>query len=653
LLDPALEFAHDPGGALTVDAATGPQSPLRFIPVPPRMAIGYTSDAIWLRFSAALAPDRQWILEAAPATLDEVTLYSPQANGTYLAQEEGDQQPAQHRALPYRNFTFRLDASHGQMQTFYVRVRTATSMQPRLQIWQPGGLIQAASFESGLYGGYLGMALLIVGFNLIFWTWLRDRLYLVYAGYVVINGLSFALMAGYPQMLLPDLPGLLDMLQKVMVLLQIASIGLFFCWLFRFHLYLPALTSINRMLSMGMLALAFSTACGITSYPGRFAASLALGQIVCIESMAIWLVIRGHRQLAIYLVAFTAFLISGCALVARALGWVDNQPAIDYLPLVGSAVHMVLINIGLAQRARRAEDERRNADQVTLSMSLQNEREMEQRVIQRTLALEKANAALQKEVCEREELQAQLSAALAKEREAMVAQRQFVAMVSHEFRTPLAIIDATAQRVLLQHPTETDTLANPMGKIRRGVHRLTDLIDTFLGEERLPPQGLEVARQPVDLYQVALRCVQQHLPLSNGMIHLPIPTEAVIVLGDAALLALVLSNLIDNAVKYSPPGSPTTVTVGRDALRGWVDVLDYGEGIATADRERVFDKHVRLGKVSGVGGTGLGLHIARNAARRMQGDIELESDVGKGACFRLWVPLANPATLQPKALLVS
>ncbi|MBV8657455.1 MAG: hypothetical protein JO142_06495, partial [Burkholderiales bacterium] len=248
LLDPALEIARDPSGTLPVEAISAPKPAVPFVPAPQRLVLGHTTDAVWLRFTVALAADRQWILEVAPSTLDEITLYLPRANGRFEAIEEGNARAAQHRALPYHNFTFRLDPGQGQAQTYYVQIKSTISMHPRLQLWQPDGLIQAASFESGLYGGYLGMALLIIGFNLIFWTWLRDRLYLIYACYVLINGLTFALMAGYPQLLLPDLPTLFDLLQKVMVLLQIASIGLFFCWLFRFHLYLPALTSLNRML---------------------------------------------------------------------------------------------------------------------------------------------------------------------------------------------------------------------------------------------------------------------------------------------------------------------------------------------------------------------------------------------------------------------
>jgi signal transduction histidine kinase len=449
--------------------------------------------------------------------------------------------------------------------------------------------------------------------------------------------------------MMPDIPGLADHTQKAFALFQLSTLGFFFGWLFRFSLHLPRVNRLNNVVAWALFVYGLLVATGRVPYAGRVVVLVGICLLVAIESLAIWLVLRGRRELLLYLSAFTAFLLSGILLMVRALGWVGNHMIIDYLPLLTSSIHMVLINVGLAQRARRAEHARRTADQVTISTSLQNERDLERRVIERTHALERANAALLMEVAEREELQAQLRLALAKEREALAVQRQFVSMVSHEFRTPLAIIDATAQRIMLQHATEAATLSPPMQKIRRGVQRLTNLIDTFLGEERMPAQGEAVVSERLDLTVLARTCAEQHLPLSSGLIHCLPPDQPVLVEGDPGMLTLVLSNLVDNALKYSPPGHPVTLQIGHDDKRGWIDVIDYGVGIPPEEHEHVFGKHVRLGVVVGVGGTGLGLHIARNAARRMGGDIELESEAGKGSCFRLWLPLAGMPASSPAA----
>jgi len=643
----SLSMLRDVTGKMGVEAVASAAQSRNFTPVAPDMALGYTHDAIWLRFGfdSGTRPG-DWLLEVSPAVLDEVTLYSPRHNG-YAAQREGNLLPAGTRALPHHNFVFSLDGDGSGQQWYYLRVHTDSTMQIRLRPWRAGNLVQLASLQGNIYGAYFGMALLVIGFNLVFWIWLREPLHLTYSGYVLVNGISFAFMSGYAEPMVPDIPGLADHLQKGIALVQLSTLGFFFGWLFRFRRHLTRFNLLNNTVATGILGYGVLVSLGWAPYLGRATVFVGIVQLVAIESLAIWLLLRGRRELLLYLTAFTAFVLSAILLMMRALGWIGNYVLLDYLPLLTSAIHMVLINAGLAQRARLAEHARRTADQVTLSTSIQNERELEQRVIERTKALERANAALLMEVAEREELQGQLRLALAKEREALAVQRQFVAMVSHEFRTPLAIIDATAQRILLQHGADVATLSPPIQKIRRGVQRLTNLIDTFLGEERVPAQGEVVMRERLDLHVLAKTCVDQHLPLSSGLIHCPAPDEPVLVEGDAAMLTLVLSNLVDNALKYSPPGHPITLQIGHDDRRGWIDVIDYGVGIPPEEHEHVFGKHVRLGAVAGVGGTGLGLHIARNAARNMGGDIELESEVDKGSCFRLWLPRVTTVEKNP------
>jgi signal transduction histidine kinase len=636
---PALALLRDASGQLDIKEVAGAAYGSSFRATDPQLALGYTHDVIWLRFMVSANPsDAEPLLEVAPAVLDYATLYIDKGDGSFKVQRAGNMLAKSTRTLPYHHIVFSLATGTPGSHICYLRLQSSGSLPLRLRLWNAPGLVQAAASDGEIYGAYIGMAMLVIAYNLIFWFWLREPLHLAYSGYVLVNCVSFSFLGGHADGWLPDTPGLADHAQKAMVLVQLATSAFFFTWLFRFKRYLPIIGRINQFIGSLMLCYAAFVVVGVVRYAGQTVVSVGLLQIVLIECCATYLVLRGRRELTFYLSAFTAFLLSAILMMLHALGLVPFGPVVDYLPLLASAVHMVLINVGMAQRARTAEHARRTADRKTISLSLQNERELEQRVNQRTKALEQANAALQKEVQERKELQAQLHAALSKEREAMASQRQFVGMVSHEFRTPLAIIDATAQRILLQHAEGTSTLTAPMQKIRRGVQRLTDLIDTFLGEERLPTQGQVVVSKPIDLYALALRCMEQHSPLAAGLIHCTAASEPIWVQGDSALLTLVLSNLVDNALKYSPAGSPINLTVGGDAQRGWVEVIDHGQGIAPGDRERIFDKHVRLSGTSGVVGTGLGLHISRNAARRMGGDIELDSELGVGSRFRLWLP---------------
>jgi signal transduction histidine kinase len=238
------------------------------------------------------------------------------------------------------------------------------------------------------------------------------------------------------------------------------------------------------------------------------------------------------------------------------------------------------------------------------------------------------------------------AAALAAERDAVLQQRQFVAMVSHEFRTPLAVIDATAQSVelacLQSGSAPIDFLAPRQEKIRRAVRRMVSLLDNFLTHERLDFHAVSGQREVLDLRDLALEAALHwaHLLHQPEQLQLVLGEVAVPVRVERALVALALSNLIDNAIKYSPPGRPITLRVGRSKSDGWMEVQDQGVGIDTAEQSSIFDKFYRSGTAQAVPGAGLGLYLVRAIARSQGGAVEVESQSGQGARFNLKLPLA-------------
>ncbi|AWB08773.1 sensor histidine kinase (plasmid) [Azospirillum humicireducens] len=223
-------------------------------------------------------------------------------------------------------------------------------------------------------------------------------------------------------------------------------------------------------------------------------------------------------------------------------------------------------------------------------------------------------------------------------------QRQFVLMVSHEFRTPLAIIDSASQ--LLELEPKLPGSARPrVGKIRNAVQRMLHLIERCLTDDRL---GTAVARPTAfDLVSMLGSLVREMGTSAAGHrfeLHgfdrpVPIP-------GDRDLLAVVFSNLLENAVKYSPNGGTIRLDLSTGEGQVTVRVADEGIGVNAADAARLFDKYFRASNAAGTTGAGLGLHLARCIVDTHGGGISVASQPGQGADFTVRLPLARIAPAQ-------
>jgi signal transduction histidine kinase len=237
---------------------------------------------------------------------------------------------------------------------------------------------------------------------------------------------------------------------------------------------------------------------------------------------------------------------------------------------------------------------------------------------------------------------------LAEEQRLTQLQRNFVSMASHEFRTPLTIIDGHAQRLAaLRHRLDADELAERAHKIRSAVRRMTNLIEGLLNSSRLTDGevGLYFHPAEIDVRALLSEACQLHREIApRSQIWENFPPEPLLLAGDAKLLFQVFSNLLSNAIKYSPDGGLITVTADAAADAAVVAVQDRGLGIPADDLPRLFERYYRASNVSGIVGTGVGLYFVKMVTELHQGDIGVESKEGEGSRFALTLPLALRAT---------
>jgi two-component system, OmpR family, sensor kinase len=231
---------------------------------------------------------------------------------------------------------------------------------------------------------------------------------------------------------------------------------------------------------------------------------------------------------------------------------------------------------------------------------------------------------------------------LAEEQRLTLLQRNFVSMASHEFRTPLAIIDGHAQRLISMRERLTAVeLAERARKVRNTVRRMTQLIDNLIGSARLIDGGVDLNYHPmqVDLMEVVREvCRMQRELTPDAQIFEPAAAQPLMIFGDASLLSQAFGNLLSNAVKYSPDGGLIRVTAVQDNAQIIVVVEDHGIGIPERDRQRVFERYYRGSNTSGIVGSGVGLYLISTIVDLHKGSVALDSREGEGSRFTLRLP---------------
>jgi two-component system, OmpR family, sensor kinase len=245
---------------------------------------------------------------------------------------------------------------------------------------------------------------------------------------------------------------------------------------------------------------------------------------------------------------------------------------------------------------------------------------------------------------------AMLEEQLAQEQRLALAQRNFVSMASHEFRTPLTIVDGHARRLeKMRESVAAAEIGERAGKIRAAVLRLTHLIDNLLNSARLIDGGAELYFHPAEMDLMALlrEVCQLHREMVTGaQIVERFASTSMPMVGDAKLLFQVFSNLLSNAVKYSPGGGAIEVEAEIVAGEAVVAVADRGIGIPASELDRLFERYHRGSNVSGIVGTGVGLYLVKMAVDLHSGVIEVNSKEGNGSRFAVRLPLKPAASIK-------
>lgn len=249
------------------------------------------------------------------------------------------------------------------------------------------------------------------------------------------------------------------------------------------------------------------------------------------------------------------------------------------------------------------------------------------------------------DITKRKEAEAEVLQALEREKELSELKSRFVSMTSHEFRTPLAGIMSSIE-LLSDYGERLDAgeRAELADVIKSSVRRMTQMLDQVLLIGRSDAGRLEFRPQPLELKSLVTQVIEEvrSLERQQAVIEVDWRVKGERRLLDERLIRHILSNLLTNAVKYSPQGKPVQLGIGSSPQQVVFTVTDRGIGIPPEDRPLLFQSFHRGRNVGGISGTGLGLAIVKKAVELHGGTIQVESNLGKGSRFRVFIPAAVP-----------
>jgi len=349
-----VDYLEDRGERFLIGDITAGGNELPFIrSAKENINLGFSSSAWWFRFTVKnLDHDNgRWLLELGYPHHDYVEFYAPNGKGGYSLRIAGDQRPFVMREVQYRNFIFNLDVPRNRSMTLYIRIKTESSVQVPLRLWEPVRFAEMVDGEQYGLGLYYGIMLVMIFYNLFLFFGIREKTYILYVAYIAVltlaqmslNGLAF-------EYLWPSWPWWAN---KSVLLSLFGSI--FFLTLFG-RAYLDSRTHVPRLDKL-MIALAAASFLGmVMSFTAPYAVGVRfvaiLASLLIIPSpVAAFLCWRKKVPSAqYYLIAFMFFLFGVMCIGMRNLGLMPRGFITTYSIQIGAALQVVLLSLGLADR---------------------------------------------------------------------------------------------------------------------------------------------------------------------------------------------------------------------------------------------------------------------------------------------------------------
>ncbi|OUS07708.1 hypothetical protein A9Q81_01115 [Gammaproteobacteria bacterium 42_54_T18] len=564
----------------------------------------FSKNVYWLRlkFHSNLPADDTLLFEIAFPLQDYVDYYAVSTEGILKEVHTGDRREFSTREVDYRNFLFPLDIATREEQTVYIRLDTADGLHEPVPmiLWDSREFTLQHGIRSLGLGLYFGIMLVMALYNLFVYVSMRDKTYLYYVTYIL--GFSFWLFSYYGfsfQYLWPNFPNLGNQSTVVLTCTWTIFMSLFVCSFLDLAQHFPRIDRFMKAFVVLMILTILMSFYG--NYSLGILSVIGLGVPACIAGIVAGFLSwkAGYRPARFFLIAWSALLISLVIFCLKISGILPTIWVIERSIQIGSAIEVVLLSLGLADRIN---------------------------------TLRKEKIAAQKESIEAYESNLKLKS-------------DFITSISHELRTPM---NAILGGVELAKGTDAQYVAESLKIIRSGANDMMGVVDDILIHTEIQAGQLKIKRESSQVsfamgklaehYKAV--CKERNLTFFSD-VNSNVPNWIVT---DRHKLTVILTKLLDNAVKFTEQGEVRlNASVDDNTMPPQLIciVSDSGPGVAQDQQELIFDPFMQIegGFTRRHGGMGIGLSICRRLAESLDGSLKVDSGLGEGSRFTLKMPL--------------
>lgn len=594
-LEPHAALLVDKNGTLSIEEVAHPNQAPGFTPLTGPLSLGFTRAVVWVKIDVTAMESAPWLLELGQPILEDVRLYQRLPDGQFQMRHGTHADAQTPQETHYRRPVFQIYLTANEPTTLYLRLATRTSIVTTLKLWPPLALFEDSNLETFIWGLVFGSYWLVVFFYSAFWLWTREKVHLYYVMYVGTN-LGAAFLTGrWNDMLGIDIGSNTHTLALgVLVCLSLWIAPVFTNAYLGTHRIWPTASRVVLR-----TCAAISVAGTILVLAGHYSLGVLSVQITSIFviflnlSVCGYLAYKGDKKGQLLLLAFGLFYIGVMWRYLRNIGIIEPSAWNESVYQVGAFVHMMVMSTGIFSSynalRRKSEHERARAN----AQEKQRERQYE-----------------------------------------------FLGMVSHEVRTPLTVISASADNLLMD-PALTVNAKNRASKIIRHSQKLQTLFDTYLNNERLLNGDNAIQMSSVNLLALCESLVQDMKDAHGIEVRFDTPVQLQLTC-DADLLRVAISNLLENARKHAPNHSNITLSLSQRQGMAHISVTDEGPGVDDRDMPYIFDAYFRgQGAYTSVG-SGLGLHLVQFIAKQHHGRVQAQKLQPNGMQFVIEIPIQPP-----------
>ncbi|MFC4301929.1 ATP-binding protein [Cohnella boryungensis] len=623
-----MAYLPDEEGRLTLEDIQSPAYANRFKPALGQTAFGLSAKTYWIRAAFAnYSTQENWMLRLSNPVVDSFDVYVEPA----AAVEEGETATRSRIADHYWTYSIRLPAD--LPVTVYMRAATDGSMIVPLELIDERAFRVQLRDEYLYFGLYYGFVLLMFAYMLAMYIFIRTVSYLYYSLYLIWFALSQLIWNGLLQEILGEDHWLLELLLRAFdnyegVFLFSFIVCLLFGLLFldkmlQLAAYAPRMELIVRIL--GLLSPLILGGL-LFHWPGF--STMAIYYETVVVFVLTWAtclsVYRGNRAARYIVLALISLLGLAIPAILYTFGLMEFNILTHYGYQIGSVAEFVILAFAVSYQLRQNQIDKEAAQE---QMILHQERMVR--------TLEHWNEELEQTVSLRTEKLVRIQ----QER------NELLQNISHDIRTPLTVVQGGIRAMLLGIQVEPGEKNKHLEKIYEKVLYMNRFIDELFQLSRFEHASATEALESVRVrgwLEKEFLALAHDIRLTGRSCECLLPADDQSVMEiDCHAVRRALSNLVDNACKYSSPDSKVTLNAVLGSEKVQISVRDEGEGIAPEYLERIFERSDRGGKTGGSSdGNGLGLAIVKEIVERHHGEVRVESERGKGSCFCFTLPVA-------------